>query len=31
MMPRIVSADIDERKEARFVSDHGPLSVEWRD
>jgi hypothetical protein len=21
----------DERKEVRFASDHGPLSVEWRD
>jgi exodeoxyribonuclease-3 len=31
MLPRIISADIDERKEARFASDHGPLSVEWRD
>jgi len=31
MMPRVVSADIDERKEVRFASDHGPLSIEWRD
>lgn len=31
MMPRVVSADIDERQEARGASDHAPLSVEWRD
>jgi exodeoxyribonuclease-3 len=31
MLPRIVSADIDERREARFASDHAPLCVEWRD
>jgi len=30
MLPRVVSADIDE-KVTRFASDHAPLSVEWRD
>ncbi|HEY2366887.1 MAG TPA: endonuclease/exonuclease/phosphatase family protein [Polyangiaceae bacterium] len=30
MLPRIVSADIDENV-TRFASDHAPLSVEWRD
>ncbi|HEY1954845.1 MAG TPA: exodeoxyribonuclease III [Polyangiaceae bacterium] len=31
LMPRVVSADIDERKEMRFASDHAPITLAWRD